>query len=111
MPATNRAQLEPRQPTPPGNLGSNRSMGSAELAGSLNPKGCQRVAEGRQGFLGAATSGQRRRKSPAPRQGVSDSSPPCIATREEQHRLRTFQQELREPLEKHGVQYDPQYLR
>ena len=43
MPVTNRAQLEPRQPTPPGNLGSNRSMGSAELAGSLNPKACQRV--------------------------------------------------------------------
>src|ERR1017187_758092 len=35
----------------------------------VNPKGCQRVAGGRRGFFGAATSGQRRSRSPAPRMG------------------------------------------
>src|ERR1039458_8951705 len=38
-------------------------------SGSVNPKGCQRVAGSRRGFLGAATSEQRRRRSPAPRLG------------------------------------------
>jgi putative transposase len=33
-----------------------------------------------------------------------------IATQEEHHRRQTFQQELRELLEKHGGQYDPKYL-
>ena len=33
-----------------------------------------------------------------------------IAAQEEHHRQRTFEQELRELLEKHGVQYDPKYL-
>jgi hypothetical protein len=33
-----------------------------------------------------------------------------IDAQEEHHRQRTFVQELRELLEKHGVQYDPKYL-
>ena len=33
-----------------------------------------------------------------------------IAAREEHHHQRTFEQELRELLEKRGVQYDPKYL-
>jgi hypothetical protein len=33
-----------------------------------------------------------------------------IGAQEEHHRQRTFEQELRELLEKHGVQYDPKYL-
>jgi hypothetical protein len=33
-----------------------------------------------------------------------------IASQKEHHRQRTFEQELRELLEKHGVQYDPKYL-
>ena len=33
-----------------------------------------------------------------------------IATQEEHHRQRTFQQELEELLAKHRVQYDPKYL-
>jgi len=33
-----------------------------------------------------------------------------IAVQEEHHRRRTFEEELRELLEKHGVQYNPQYL-
>jgi len=33
-----------------------------------------------------------------------------IAAQEQHHRQRTFEQELRELLEKHGVQYDPKYL-
>ena len=33
-----------------------------------------------------------------------------IAEQEEHHRRRTFDEELRELLEKHGVQYSPQYL-
>jgi hypothetical protein len=33
-----------------------------------------------------------------------------IIAQEEHHRQRTFEQELRELLEKHGVQYDPKYL-
>ena len=33
-----------------------------------------------------------------------------IAAQEEHHRQRTFEKELRELLEKHGVQYDPKYL-
>ena len=33
-----------------------------------------------------------------------------IAAQEEHHRQRSFEQELRELLEKHGVQYDPKYL-
>ena len=33
-----------------------------------------------------------------------------IAKQEEHHRRRTFDEELRELLEKHGVQYHPQYL-
>jgi putative transposase len=33
-----------------------------------------------------------------------------IGTQEAHHRQRTFEEELRELLEKHGVQYDPKYL-
>jgi REP element-mobilizing transposase RayT len=33
-----------------------------------------------------------------------------IATQEEHHRQRTFEQELRELLEKHGVHHDPKHL-
>ena len=33
-----------------------------------------------------------------------------IAEQEDHHHQRTFEQELRELLEKHGVQYDPKYL-
>jgi len=33
-----------------------------------------------------------------------------IAAQEEHHRKRPFDQELRELLEKHQVQYDPRYL-
>jgi hypothetical protein len=33
-----------------------------------------------------------------------------IAAQEKHHRQRTFEQELRELLEKHQVQYDPKYL-
>ena len=33
-----------------------------------------------------------------------------IAAQEEHHRQQTFEQELRELLEKHGVQYDPNSL-
>src|ERR1017187_4108911 len=109
-------------------------------SGSVNPKGCQRVAGGRRGFPGAATSGQRRRRSPAPRLGCQtrhcracsrlvlpqrielapfshgldllqpEGGEAYIAAQEEPHRQRTFEQELRELLEKHGVQYDPKYL-
>ena len=33
-----------------------------------------------------------------------------IAAQEAHHRQQTFEQELRELLERHGVQYDPRYL-
>ena len=39
-----------------------------------------------------------------------EGSEAYIAAQEEHHRQRTFEQELRELLEKHGVQYDPKYL-
>jgi hypothetical protein len=77
---------------------------------SLNPKGCQRVAGGRRGFFLAATSGQWRRRSPAPRLGCQIRHCRACSRLEEHHRQRTFEQELRELLEKHGVQYDPKYL-
>ena len=38
-------------------------------SGAVNPEGCQTVAGGRRGVFGAATSGKRRRKGPAPRLG------------------------------------------
>lgn len=38
-------------------------------SGAVNPEGCQMVAGGRRGFFGAATSGKRRRKGPAPQLG------------------------------------------
>jgi putative transposase len=33
-----------------------------------------------------------------------------IADQEKHHRQRSFAQELKELLDKHGVQYDPKYL-
>ncbi len=41
---------------------------------------------------------------------MMDAVKQYIDTQEEHHRRRTFEQELRELLEKHGVQYDPNYL-